>query len=90
MWSFHGFEFASTNVSSHFKLLYFKGFEVRKKSLKRHFHEKITSRDGSKHGPCLMNNITNVNYFSSVIKTSYALSRLCFFLSPFNAADLPP
>ena len=33
---------------------------MRKKSLERHFHEKITSRAGSKHGPCLMINITNL------------------------------
>ena len=60
MWSFHGFEVAATNGSSHLNLLYSKGFEVRKKSLERHFHEKITSRAGSKHGPCWMNNITNI------------------------------
>ena len=33
---------------------------MRKKSLDGHFHEKIISRAGSKHGPCLMNNITNI------------------------------
>ena len=33
---------------------------MRKKSLERHFHEKITSRAGSKHGPCLINNIINI------------------------------
>ena len=60
MWSFHGFEFAAINASSHSNLLYPKGFEVSKKSLERHFHEKITSRAGSKHSPCLVNNITNI------------------------------
>ena len=60
MWSFHGFKFAVINASSRLNLLYPKGFEVRKKSLERHFHEKITSRDDSKHGPCLMNNIINI------------------------------
>ena len=60
MWSFHGFEFAATNASSNSNLLYPKGFEVRKKTLDRHFHEKITSRAGNKHGPCLMNNTTNI------------------------------
>ena len=33
---------------------------MRKKSLEKHFHEKITSTAGSKHGPCLINNITNI------------------------------
>ena len=34
---------------------------MRKKSLERHFHEKVTmGRAGSKHGPRLMNNITNI------------------------------
>ena len=42
------------------QMLYLKGFEVRKKSLESHFYEKITNRAGSKHGPCLMNNITNI------------------------------
>ena len=60
MWSFHGFEFAAINACSHLNLLYSKDFEVRKKSLERRFHEKIISRAGSKHGPCLMNNITNI------------------------------
>ena len=60
VWSFHGFEFAVINASSRLNLLYPNGFEVLKKSLKRHFHEKITTRAGSKHGPCLMNNITNI------------------------------
>ena len=60
VWSFHGFKFAAINASSHLNLLYPKGFEVRMKSLERHFYEKITSRAGSKHGPCLMNNITNI------------------------------
>ena len=48
------------NASSHLKMLYPKGFETRKKSLEKHFHEKITSRAGSKHGPCLLNNVTNI------------------------------
>ena len=60
LWSFHGLKFAAINASSHLNLLYLKGFEVRKKSLKRHFYEKITSRAGSKNGPCLINNITNI------------------------------
>ena len=60
MWSFRGFKFAATNASSHLNLLYPKGFEKRKKSQERHFYEKITTRDGNKHGPCLMNNITNI------------------------------
>ena len=60
VWSFHGFEFAAINGSSHLNLLYPKGFKKRKKSLDRHFHEKITSRSGSKHGLRLMNNITNI------------------------------
>ena len=60
MRSFHGFEFAAINTSSHLNLLYPKDFEVPKKSLERHFYEKITSRAGSKHGPCLMKNITNI------------------------------
>ena len=46
------------NTSSLLNLLYAKGFEV-KKSLERHFHEKITSMAG-KHGQCLMNNETNM------------------------------
>ena len=58
--SFHGFEFTAINASSHLNLLYPKGFEVRKKSLERHFYEKIISRAGSKHGPRLMNNLTNI------------------------------
>ena len=33
---------------------------MRKKSLERNFHEKITSKAGSKHGLCLINNITNI------------------------------
>ena len=33
---------------------------MRKKSMERHFYDKITSRAGSKHDPCLMNNITNI------------------------------
>ena len=33
---------------------------MRKKSMEMHFHEKIPSRAGSKHGPCLVNNITNI------------------------------
>ena len=33
---------------------------MRKKSLERHFHEKITSGAGSKHGLCLINNITHI------------------------------
>ena len=33
---------------------------MRKKSLERHFQEEITRRAGSKHGSCLMNNITNI------------------------------
>ena len=60
MWSFHCFEFAAINASSHLNLLYPKGFEVRKKFLERHFHEKITIRAGNEHGPCLINNITNI------------------------------
>ena len=44
----------------HLNLLSSKGFEVRKKSLDRHFHWKITSRSGSKHSLCLINNITNI------------------------------
>ena len=33
---------------------------MRKKSMERNnFYEKRTSRAGNKHGPCLMNNITN-------------------------------
>ena len=31
-----------------------------KKSLERYFYEKISSRVDSKHGPCLMDNITNI------------------------------
>ena len=31
-----------------------------KKSVEGHFYEKIPSRNGSKHGPCLMNNIINI------------------------------
>ena len=60
MWRFHGFKFATINASSHLNLLYPKGFEVRKKSLERHFHEKITSSGDSKHSPCFMNSITNI------------------------------
>ena len=33
---------------------------MRKISLERHFHEKITSRAGTKHGPSLMKNISNI------------------------------
>ena len=33
---------------------------MRKKSLERHFYEKITTRAGSKNGPCLINNISNI------------------------------
>ena len=33
---------------------------MRKKFLERHYFEKIPSRAGSKHGPCLMNNTTNI------------------------------
>ena len=58
--NFHGFEFAAINVVSHLNLYYPKGFKVRTKSLDKHFHEKITSRAGSKHDPCLINNITNI------------------------------
>ena len=53
---FHGFEFAGINASSHLNLLYTKGFEVCKKSLERHFNERINSRANSKQGRCLMNN----------------------------------
>ena len=60
VWNFHGFEFTAINTSSHLNLLYSKGFEVPKKSLERHFYEKIISRTGRKRGPCLMNNITNI------------------------------
>ena len=60
VWSSHDFEFAVINSSSHFNELYSIGFEVRKKSLDRHFHEKIFRRDGNKLGPFLMNNITNI------------------------------
>ena len=60
MWSFYGFEFAAINAFSYLNLLYHKGFEARKKSLEKHFPEKITSRAGSKHGPCLMNSITDI------------------------------
>ena len=60
MWSFHGFEFAAINASNHLNLLYPKDFEIRKKSQERHFPEKIISSAGSKQGPCLMNNITNI------------------------------
>ena len=59
MWSFHGFKFAAINAYSHLNLLYPKSFEERKKSLERHFHEKITSRAEGKHDPC-GNNITNI------------------------------
>ena len=44
----------------HLNLLDPVGFEVRKKSLERYFYEKISSRAGSKHGPCLINSITNI------------------------------
>ena len=47
-------------IESYSNLLYPKGFEVHKKVLERHFHEKITSRAGSKHSLCLINNITNI------------------------------
>ena len=57
MQSFHGFKFAAINTSSRLNLLY---SEMHKKSLERHFHEKIIIKAGSKHGPCLMNNITNI------------------------------
>ena len=60
VWSFHGLKFPAINAFSHLNLLYPKGFEVRKKSLERNFHENITSRAGSKPSPCLMNNITNI------------------------------
>ena len=60
MWSFHGFKFATLTASIHLNLLYLKDFEVHTKPLERHFHEKITSSAGSKHGPCLINNITNI------------------------------
>ena len=43
-----------------FKTFVPKGLEMRKKSLERHFYAKITSRAGSEHGPCLMNNTTNI------------------------------
>ena len=43
-------------------------FEVRKKSLQRHFHEKITSRASSKHGPCLINDIANIFVVLNLIK----------------------
>ena len=33
---------------------------MRKKSLEKHFYETITGRAGSEHGPCLMNNLTNI------------------------------
>ena len=33
---------------------------MHKKSLERHFHEKITNRAGCRRGPCLMNNIINI------------------------------
>ena len=33
---------------------------MRKKSVGRHFHEKIISRAGSKHDLCLTNNIINM------------------------------
>ena len=54
------FEFAAINASSHLNLLYPMSFEMHKKSLERHFYEKITIRAGSKHGPCLINNISNI------------------------------
>ena len=60
MWSFYGLEFTAINACNHLNLLYPKSFEVCKKFLERHFHEKITIIAGSKHGPCLMNNITNI------------------------------
>ena len=60
MWSFHGFKFAAINASSHLNLLYSYGFEVRKKTLERHFNKQITSRADSKHGPFLINNITDM------------------------------
>ena len=60
MWSFYGFKFAAINAYSHLNQLYPKGFKVRRKSLERHFYEKITSRAGSKHDPCLINNVTNI------------------------------
>ena len=58
--AFNGFKFVAINTSSYLNLLYPMGFEVRKKSLERHCQEKIISRADSKHGPCLMNNITNI------------------------------
>ena len=51
----------SGNNNSYLNLLYPKGFEVRKKSLERHFHQKMTSRAGSKHSPCLINSIINIS-----------------------------
>ena len=54
------FKFAAINTSSHLNLLCPKSFEVGKKFLERHFHEKKISMAGSKHGPCLLNNITNI------------------------------
>ena len=60
VWSFHGFEFAAINASSHLNLLYPKDFEVRKKSLERYIYQKITTRAGSKHSPYFINNITNI------------------------------
>ena len=47
VWNFYGFKFVVIIASSHFNLLHPKGFEVRKKSLEKHFHEKIISRAGS-------------------------------------------
>ena len=78
MWSFRGFDFVAINASSHFNLLYPKGFEVRKKSLERHFHEKITSRAGSKHGPCLINKITNIFVVLDliVLQNGYSLLKM--------------
>ena len=55
-----GAEIPAINASSHLNLLYPRGFEVRKKSLERYFFEKITSRAGSKHVLCLMNNLNNI------------------------------
>ena len=64
---FQGFEFAAINASSHLNLLYLKSFPVDKKFLESHFHEKTISRAGSKHGPCLMNNITSIFVVSELI-----------------------
>ena len=57
MRSFHDLKFVTTNASITLSLLHPIGFEVRKKFQERHSHDKITSRAGSKHGRCLVNNI---------------------------------